>query len=353
MSSPHPLLAQITQLVDAGLQALTTTQSERDLETWQSQYTSKKSELTALFKSLKSLSPEEKRAHAAAIGQQKQRLQTALQAHRQSLQQAQAASTLDADWFDVTTPSPVHIGSQHPITLIQSQVEDFFISLGYEIADAPEIETEWHNFDALDIPESHPARDMQDTFWIKKDSPSPHHNFVARTQTSNAQIRMMVEHGAPVRMIAPGRVFRNEAVDRTHDSTFYQLEGLVVDKDISLAHLKATLSQLMKELFGDTAETRFRPGYFPFVEPGLEVDMRTTSTDEHGVTHTSDWMEMLGAGMVHPNVLRHCGIDPSVYSGFAFGIGLTRLAMLRYAVPDIRLLFSTDTTFLQKFSGQK
>jgi phenylalanyl-tRNA synthetase alpha chain len=225
-----------------------------------------------------------------------------------------------------------------------------FTSMGYTIADGLEVETEWHNFDALNVPANHPARDMQDTFWIKRDGETNHDNLVLRTQTSNAQIRMMQKYGAPIRMIAPGRVFRNEDVDATHDMVFYQVEGLVIDKNINMGHLKGTIETMLKAVLKqDDVKVRFRPGYFPFVEPGLEVDLWWEYTDKNG-EKKGKWLEMMGAGMVHPNVLRNSGIDPQEYQGFAFGVGLTRLVMMNHGVEDIRHFFQSKEAFLQQFT---
>jgi len=220
--------------------------------------------------------------------------------------------------------------------------------MGFEIADGPEVETEWHNFDALNVPAHHPARDMQDTFFVSSSSDDSHKNSVLRTQTSNIQIRKMLEKGAPVRIIAPGRVYRNEDVDATHDAMFYQVEGLVVDKNISVSHLKGTPETMLSAVFGKTMKVRIRPGYFPFVEPGLEVDIWWEYTDKNG-EEKGRWLEFCGAGMVHPNVLRNSNVDPEIYTGFAFGFGLTRLVMMKYGIEDIRLLSSNKREFLQQF----
>jgi len=220
--------------------------------------------------------------------------------------------------------------------------------MGFDIADGPEVETEWYNFDALNIPGDHPARDMQDTFWISHDSNDSQKNTVLRTQTSNVQIRWMEQYGAPLRMIAPGRVYRNEDVDMTHDATFYQVEGMMVDKGISLAHLKGAIGTMLSELFEKEIKIRIRPGYFPFVEPGLEIDIWFEFIDKNG-NERAMWLEFMGAGMTHPEVLKNGGIDPEVYSGFAFGFGLTRLAMMKYSIDDIRLLSSAKKDFLQQF----
>jgi phenylalanyl-tRNA synthetase alpha chain len=318
------------------------------LEEFNASFLGKKSELNVLLKELKELSPEEKKTAGPAIQSIRTELQTEYEAKKQNIETKALNEKLVSDWIDVTKQKFAGSGSQHPISRVQRQIEGIFTSMGFEIADGPEVETEWHNFDALNIPTDHPARDMQDTFWIQKNSDNPHENTVLRTQTSNVQIRTMMEHGAPVRLIAPGRVFRSEDVDMTHDATFSQVEGLVVDKNISLSHLKGTIQTMLSELFEKDVKIRFRPGYFPFVEPGLEVDMWFEFTDKSG-EKKAIWLEFMGAGMVHPNVLKNCGIDSDQYSGFAFGFGLTRLAMMRYGIDDIRLLFSQKKDFLTQF----
>ena len=318
------------------------------LEEFSGTFLGKKSELNVLLKELKEFSADEKKIAGPVIQSVRSELQTEYETKKNAFETKELNEKLVSDWIDVTKQKFSRKGSQHPISRVQRQIEDIFTSMGFEIADGREVETEWHNFDALNIPAAHPARDMQDTFWIQKNSDNPHENSVLRTQTSNVQIRTMMEHGAPVRLIAPGRVFRSEDVDMTHDATFYQVEGLVVDKNISLSHLKGTIQTMLSELFEREVKIRFRPGYFPFVEPGLEVDMWFEFTTKVG-EKKSLWLEFMGAGMVHPNVLKNCGIDSKQYSGFAFGFGLTRLAMMRYGIDDIRLLFSQKKDFLRQF----
>lgn len=324
----------------------------KDLEALQAFYAeflSKKSELNDLLKGLKDLSDNEKKEVGPLLQKVRTELTEEFEAKQNKLQQEEINKKLVSDWIDITKRIAKEKGSLHPVSLVQRRIEDIFTSMGFEIADDREVETEWHNFDALNIPPSHPARDMQDTFWITSKNEKSHDNAVLRTHTSSVQIRKMMEYGAPVRMIVPGRVYRNEAVDMTHDATFYQVEGLLVDKGISLAHLKGTIETMLRELFEKEIKIRFRPGYFPFVEPGLEVDIWFEFTDKEG-RNRAMWLEFMGAGMVHPNVLRNCGVDPDTYSGFAFGFGLTRLAMMKYGIEDIRLLFSQKKDFLNQFA---
>ncbi len=249
------------------------------------------------------------------------------------------------EWIDVTLPAPgIRPGSLHPITQLQDEIEDLFTSLGFAVLDGPEVETEEHNFDALNIPPAHPARDMQDTFWLTNGS-------LLRTHTSPVQVRGMRECGPPLRMIAPGRVFRNEEVDASHEHTFYQLEGMMIDREVSVANLIYFMEALLSGVFKRVVTVRLRPGYFPFVEPGFELDIRCLICNGKGcpVCKHSGWVELLPCGLVHPNVLRMSGIDPDEWGGFAFGLGLTRLAMMRYGIDDIRQLQGGDLRFLTQF----
>ena len=235
-------------------------------------------------------------------------------------------------------------GHQHPLTQMISEINSIFAEIGFVFAEGPEVDTEYYNFDQLNVPKDHPARDMQDTFWFKEDDVSE--PTVLRTQTSNIQIRYMENHEPPIRIIAPGKVFRNEATDATHEAQFHQCEGLMVDKGVHLGHLKGTLEYFFERFLGGEVEVRFRPGFFPFVEPGVEVDMKILSGESK---LKGKWIEMMGAGMVHPNVLRNCGIDPEVYSGFAFGMGIDRLAVMKYGINDVRDLYTGDLRFVNQF----
>jgi phenylalanyl-tRNA synthetase alpha chain len=238
----------------------------------------------------------------------------------------------------------VHKGHQHPMTQMIAEVNSIFSEVGFEFAEGPEAETEHYNFDQLNVPKDHPSRDMQDTFWFKaKDVSEP---MVLRTHTSPVQARYMETHEPPIRIIVPGKVFRNEATDATHEAQFYQLEGLCVDKGIHLGHLKGTLEYFFSKFFSGKTEVRFRPSFFPFVEPGVEVDMRLLSGDSK---LAGKWIEVMGAGMVHPNVLTNCGIDPTVYSGYAFGMGIDRLGVMKYGVEDVRDFYTGDLRFINQF----
>ncbi len=314
-------------------------------------YLGKKGQLTDLLKSLKDLSPDDKRTIGKAIQDAKNEFLATYTHRLQELETAEINQKLRSEFFDITLPnldrkpSP-EPGSIHPINTLQNEIETIFREMGFEIADGPEVESEYYNFEAINIPAYHPARDMQDTFFIENKQDPKHGNLVLRTHTSPVQARTLESKGTPVRIIVPGRVFRYEATDATHDSTFNQFEGLFIDKDISLCHLKGTIEEFLSRFFKRDIVTRLRPGYFPFVEPGLELDILW----EKGKNGKADkWMEAAGAGMVHPNVLKAGGIDPDQNQGWAFGMGLTRLAMIRYKFSDIRQIHSNDLRFLKQF----
>ncbi len=338
--------SRVCSLYTEAQDALQNINTLEDLHDFEQNHLSKKKGLLFCLKEIKNLSPEDKKTFGPKIHGMVSDIQASYQEKRNKIQQSILTQQLESDWIDVTKKTPsLAKGNIHPLAQTQRTIEQLFQSLGFEIADGPEIETEWYNFDALDIPDTHPARDMQDTFWVSSNANIE--NLVLRTQTSNVQIRTM-EKGAPVRIIAPGRVYRNEETDTTHDSIFYQVEGLIIDKNISLAHLKGVIENMLEGIFQKQMKVRFRPGYFPFVEPGLEVDIWFEYTDKDG-NQKSQWLEFMGAGMVHPQVLKNCNIDPTQYTGFAFGFGLTRLVMIQHAIEDIRLLFSQKKSFLSQF----
>jgi len=291
------------------------------------------------------LPPEEKGKAGKALNAAKQALENAFETRKRAFAAEALNTRLKQEWLDLTLPAPgPRPGSLHPVTIIQNEIEDLFTSLGFAVLDGPEVETEYHNFDALNIPPEHPARDMQDTFWLTN-------GHLLRTHTSPVQVRGMEKLGPPLRMIAPGRVFRNEEVDASHEHTFYQLEGMMVDRNVSVAHLIYFMKTLLSAIFHREVLVRLRPGYFPFVEPGFELDIRCLVCGGPGcpVCKQSGWVELLPCGLVHPNVLRMSGIDPDQWGGFAFGLGLTRLAMMRYGIDDIRLFASGDLRFLRQF----
>ena len=291
------------------------------------------------------LSPEERKEGGKALNAARQELEAVFEARKASFDAAALNQRLEAEWLDLTLPAPgPRPGSLHPVTRVQMEIEDLFTSLGFAVLDGPEVETEYHNFDALNIPATHPARDMQDTFWLANGN-------LLRTHTSPVQVRGMERLGPPLRMIAPGRVFRNEEVDASHEHTFYQVEGMMIDRNVSVAHMIYFMKTMLGAIFRREATVRLRPGYFPFVEPGFELDIQCLICGGSGcpVCKQSGWVELMPCGLVHPNVLRLSGIDPDEWSGFAFGLGLTRLAMMRYAIDDVRLLQSGDLRFLAQF----
>lgn len=316
-----------------------------ELESVRIEVLGRKGTLAQITKQMGQLAPEEKARIGKLLNSVKQGLEAALEARKSLFDQQAMAARLDAEWVDLTLPAPgPRPGSLHPITQIQREIEDLFTSMGFAVLGGPEVEDEYHNFDALNIPSDHPARDMQDTFWLTDGN-------LLRTHTSPVQVRGMERLGPPLRMIAPGRVFRNEEVDASHEHTFYQLEGMMVDRNVSVAHLIYFMKTLLSSIFGRDVTVRLRPGYFPFVEPGFELDIKCLICGGAGcpVCKQGGWVELLPCGLVHPNVLRMSGIDPEEWNGFAFGLGLTRLAMMRYGIDDIRLLQGGDLRFLKQF----
>jgi len=305
----------------------------------------RKAGLTQFSREMGKLAPEERARIGKLLNGARQKLEEALEARKQQFAEAAMGAKLDAEWVDLTLPAPgPRRGHLHPITRIQRELEELFVSLGFAVLDGPEVETEYHNFDALNIPATHPARDLQDTFWLDGGN-------LLRTHTSPVQVRGIQRLGPPLRMVAPGRVFRNESVDASHEHTFYQLEGMMVDREVSVGHLIYFMKTMLAGIFQRDVTVRLRPGYFPFVEPGFELDIQCLICNGAGcpVCKQSGWVEQLGCGLVHPNVLRMGGIDPEEWNGFAFGLGLTRLAMMRYGIDDIRHLQGGDLRFLEQF----
>lgn len=315
------------------------------LETARVEFLGRKGSLANIGKDMGKLAPEERARIGKLLNAVKQNLEARYESRKAGFERAALDARLAAEWIDLTLPAPgTRPGSLHPLTQIQRELEDLFTSLGFAVVDGPEVETEWHNFDALNIPPTHPARDAQDTFWLED-------GHLLRTHTSPVQVRAMEKFGAPLRIIAPGRVFRNEEVDASHEHTFYQLEGMMIDRDVSVAHMLYFMKSLLTAIFKRDVTVRLRPGFFPFVEPGFELDIQCLICGGSGcpVCKQSGWVELLPCGLVHPNVLRAGGIDPGEWNGFAFGLGLTRLVMMRYAIDDIRHLAAGDLRFLQQF----
>lgn len=314
------------------------------LETVRVGYLGKKGVLTALLQGLGTLAPEQRPAAGASINKAKVAVQEGIEARRQRLADADIERRLAAETIDVTLPGRnAEVGGLHPITQTLNRIQDFFARVGYQVEEGPEIEDDYHNFEALNIPAHHPARAMHDTFYIDA-------THVLRTHTSPVQIRTLERQAPPIRIVCPGRVYRCDS-DLTHTPMFHQVEGLVVDRDISFADLRGTVDQFLKAFFETDLPVRFRPSYFPFTEPSAEVDIQCTQCRGAGcrVCKQSGWLEVMGCGMVHPNVLANCGIDSENFTGFAFGMGVERLAMLRHGVGDLRLFFENDLRFLQQF----
>ena len=318
---------------DEALQAIQGAGTEDDLQKLRVHYLGRKSPLTALLRGLGQLPKEERAAAGAAVNRAKQEVEAALDARAESMRHEREAAIGDTEWLDLSVPAPARRkGRRHPITIVEDDLEQLFRGMGYRVVEGPWVEDEFHNFDGLNIPESHPARDSWDTFWLSDGN-------MLRTHTSPVQIRAMRRFGAPLRAIFPGRVFRNEAVDATHEAVFNQLEGLVIDRDITPGQLFHSIDAILAEILNEDIETRYRPGFFPFTEPSFECDIR----------RGDGWMELCGMGMVHPHVLRAGGLDPDEWTGFAFGLGIDRLAMMRWGIDDIRWLNSGDLRFLEQF----
>jgi phenylalanyl-tRNA synthetase alpha chain len=336
---------QLSRLRNETLARIDAASTAEGLEAVRVEVLGRKGSLAQISKDMGKLTPEERASVGKMLNAAKQALEAAMETKKARFEAEATARRLDSEWVDLTLPAPgVRPGSIHPITQIQSEIEELFRSMGFTVLDGPEVETEYNNFDALNIPPDHPARDMQDTFWV-----GPH--MLLRTHTSPVQVRGMHRLGPPLRMIAPGRVFRNEEVDASHEHTFYQLEGMMIDRDVSVAHLIYFMKTLLSAVFGRDVTVRLRPGYFPFVEPGFELDIKCLICGGSGcpVCKQSGWVELLPCGLVHPNVLRMAGIDPDTWNGFAFGLGLTRLVMMRYGIDDIRWLQSGDLRFATQF----
>ncbi|MBE6808218.1 MAG: phenylalanine--tRNA ligase subunit alpha [Ruminococcaceae bacterium] len=329
----------------AAKEAIATAADEAQIEEIRVKYLGKKGELTAILKQMGSLSPEERPKMGALVNEAKQELEALIGEKKEELKAAAQEAKLKEETIDITMPAKeLKPGKLHPLNTVLDDMINIFQSMGFDVVDGPEVETDHYNFECLNVPADHPARDMQDTFYLAE-------NILLRTQTSAAQIRTMETRKPPIRVICPGRVFRADEVDATHSPVFHQIEGLVVDKGITMCDLKGILEQFAHEIYGSETKVKFRPSFFPFTEPSVEVDVTCSECGGKGcrVCKGDGWIEILGAGMVHPNVLRSCGIDPEEYSGFAFGIGLDRLTTTRYKISDIRLLFENDKRFLDQF----
>lgn len=324
-------------------------QSKEQVEEYRIKWLSKKGQITSLFDDFKTAAPDVKREMGQKLNELKNKAQEKINELKEKFDASTSAAT--DQQIDLSLPSDpsIHTGSRHPLSLVKNQITDVFARIGFTVSDGCEIEDDWHNFTALNTPENHPARDMQDTFYVQLDP-----EMVLRTQTSSVQVHIMENQKPPIRTISPGRVYRNEAISARAHCQFHQVEGLYIDEKVSFADLKQTLNFFAKELFGTDTKIRMRPSYFPFTEPSAEVDISCTICKGEGcnVCKYTGWVEILGCGMVDPQVLDNCGIDSKKYSGFAFGMGIERITMLKYRVKDLRLFFENDVRFLNQFSGE-
>ena len=336
---------RLEELKIAAIDEVKNSSTLSEIEEIRVKYLGKKGELTAILKQMGSLSAEERPIMGQLVNKAKAEVEELIVNKTEELKNAATLQKLKDETIDITMPAKKGtVGHLHPLNSVLNNMIDIFQSMGFDIVDGPEVETEHYCFEALNVPADHPARDMQDTFYLAE-------NLLLRTQTSAAQIRVMENRKPPIRIICPGRVFRADEVDATHSPVFHQIEGLVVDKGVTMCDLKGVLEQFAHEIYGKDTAVKFRPSFFPFTEPSVEVDVTCSECGGKGcrVCKGSGWIEILGAGMVHPNVLRNCGIDPEEYSGFAFGIGLDRLTTTSHKISDIRLLFENDKRFLEQF----
>ena len=336
---------KLLAIKEAAFNEISAAENSGTLEEIRVKYLGKKGELTTILRGMGSLTPEERPIVGKLVNEAKSEVEQKLEAVGTAIKTKEKNAKLASEIIDISLPGKKNvIGKRHPLDLTLERMKEIFISMGFSIEDGPEVELDHYNFEALNIPKDHPARSEQDTFYIND-------NIVLRTQTSPIQIRTMENQEPPIKMISPGKVYRSDAVDATHSPIFYQMEGLVIDKGVTFADLKGTLELFAKKMFGDNVVTKFRPHHFPFTEPSAEMDATCFVCEGKGcrVCKGSGWIEILGCGMVHPNVLRNCGIDPEVYSGFAFGFGVDRMVMLKYGIDDIRGLYESDMRFLNQF----
>lgn len=335
----------LRNLLEEAKKELSSAESLKTLEEIRVKYLGKKGELTKILRGMGSLSPEERPIVGKISNEVREEIEKELTQKREEVLKQEKEKKIKSEYIDITLPGKVHeIGHKHPMTKVLDEIKDIFLGLGFSIAEGPEIELDYYNFEALNTPPDHPARDLQDTFYITK-------NILLRTQTSPVQVRTMEKSKPPIKVISPGRVYRSDEIDATHSPVFNQIEGLAVDEGITMGDLKGVLNLFAKRLFGSDTKTKFRPHYFPFTEPSAEMDVSCFACGGKGcrVCGYSGWIEILGSGMVHPNVLRMSGIDPEKYSGFAFGMGLDRITMLKYGIDDLRLLYENDLRFIKQF----
>jgi len=344
------MLKKLDEIKSRANDELSSLHSLKELDAWRVRHLGRKSELTQVLRGLAALSLEERKAVGASANEIRVLLEKALNDKRAALKDEELATAIERGRIDVTLPGrPIPLGRLHPTTQMVREICDIFVALGFQVVEGPEVEWDYYNFEALNIPPDHPARDMWATFWI--DTKSEERPMLLRTHTSPMQIRVMERTQPPVRVVVPGKVYRYEATDATHETMLYQIEGLAVDENITLADLKGALFEFARRLFGEERRVRFRCDYFPFVEPGVEmaIDCFVCGGSGCRLCSGTGWIEILGAGMVHPDVLRRVNYDPEIYTGFAFGLGVERIAMLRYGIEDIRLFYSNDLRFLRQF----
>ncbi|MBD5148766.1 MAG: phenylalanine--tRNA ligase subunit alpha [Oscillibacter sp.] len=338
---------QLETIRRGALEAISAVQGRTDLEALRVKYLGKKGELTAVLKQMGGLSPEERPAMGQMANDVRAALEEAIQRQSAVLSQKAMEAKLKLETVDVTIPGKrEERGRKHPMYAALDEMKEIFLNMGFEVMDGPEVEQAEYNFTKLNAPENHPSRDWTDTFYLKEDS-----SVLLRSQTSPMQIRAIETYGVPIRMVSAGRVYRKDEVDATHSPMFHQIEGLVVDKGVTMADLKGTLNAVIREIYGPDTQTRFRPHHFPFTEPSCEMDIQCYKCGGKGcpTCKGEGWIELLGAGMVHPKVLKNCGVDPEEYSGYAFGLGLERLALGQYKISDMRLIFENDMRFLEQF----
>lgn len=336
---------KIAEIKSKSIAEIENCKTQKELNDLKVKYLGKKGELTLVLRGMGALSPEERPIIGSLVNKVRDELNLLFESKEEKFKKQELANKLATENIDITEPSKkIQLGSIHPITQVIKEVEEIFLGMGYKIADGPEVEKAIYNFDKLNTPIDHPARDIQDTFYITDD-------IVLRSQTSTIQARVMENEKPPIKIICPGTVYRSDSVDATHSPVFHQIEGLVVDKNISMADLKGTLEMFAKKCLGENTKIRFRPHHFPFTEPSAEADVSCFVCGGKGckVCKGEGWIELLGCGMVHPNVFKNCGIDPEEYTGFAFGFGVERIAMAKYGIEDMRLLFENDTRFLKQF----
>lgn len=339
------LKEQLTNMKANAEKMLNEANSPKALEEIRLKFLGKKGELTSILRGMGALSAEERPIIGQLANTVREFIEEAIANKGKELEKSIRLQQLEAEKLDVTMPGKRHeLGKRHPITQVINEIEDIFLGLGYQIAEGPEVEYDYYNFEALRIPQDHPARDTQDTFYITD-------KILLRSQTSPVQVRVMEEQKPPIKIICPGKVYRSDAVDATHSPVFHQIEGLVIDKNVTMGDLKGTLELFARSLFGDDTKIRLRPHHFPFTEPSCEVDVTCWTCGGKGcrTCKGEGWVEILGAGMVHPWVLEQCNIDPEIYSGFAFGVGAERITLAKYGISDIRLLFENDSRFLKQF----